>query len=126
VSADSLPTVLGIVLVAAAAAFALVPFARASRGSASLLPDEAAPGIDRFFLYRQILELEFDYHMGKLSRDDYEHLSGDLLASAGAALREERGTLGELDEEIEREIAAARAAFAAAKSARSSTVGTPT
>jgi hypothetical protein len=126
VSGDILPTVLGIALVAAAAAFALVPFGRASRGGASFVADDSAPATDRFHLYRQILELEFDHQMGKLSREDYEHLSADLLASAGAALREERGTLGELDEEIEREIAAARAAFAAAKSASSSTVGTPT
>jgi hypothetical protein len=127
VSTDILPTILGIALVAAAATFALVPIARASRGAANLLDDGAPPAIDRFFLYRQIIELEFDYQMGKLSRDDYEHLSADLLATAGTALREERGTLSQLDEEIEREIAAARAAFAAARSASSSSiVGTPT
>jgi hypothetical protein len=128
VSAEILPTVLGIALVAAAAAFALVPFARASFGSASVQADESAPAVDRLVLYRHILELEFDFQMGKLSRDDFEHLSANLLASAGAALREERGTLSELDEEIEREIAAARAAFAAARSASSggSRVGTPT
>jgi hypothetical protein len=120
-SADILPTILGIGLVAAAAAFALLPFARANRGAATLVTDDAAPVTDRFFLYRQILEVEFDYQMGKLSRDDYEHLSAELLASAGAALREERGTLSVVDEEIEREIAAARAAFAAARG-----VGTPT
>ncbi len=111
--ADILPTILGIALVAAAAAFALLPFARAST------PDTAAssePGpTDRFVLYRQVLELEFDVQLGKLAAEDYEHLSGELLAEAGQALREERGSLGELDKEIEHEIAAARAAFAAAR-----------
>jgi len=37
------------------------------------------------------------------------------MAEAGQALRDEQGSIGELDEEIEREIAAARAAFAAAR-----------
>jgi hypothetical protein len=53
--------------------------------------------------------------MGKLSSADFDELSAKLLAEAGEALREERGTLGELDAQIEREIAAARAAFAAAR-----------
>jgi cytochrome c-type biogenesis protein CcmI len=111
VNAD-LPTILGIVLVAAAAAFVLLPLARGAPADAG----ESEPGpTDRFGLYRQVLELEFDRELGKLSQADFDQLSSELLAEAGQALREERGTVGELDEEIEREIAAARAAFAAAR-----------
>jgi hypothetical protein len=66
-------------------------------------------------LYRQVLELEFDRDMGKLSQTDFEQLSAQLLAEVGAALRQERGAMSEIDAEIEREIAAARAAFAAAR-----------
>jgi hypothetical protein len=117
VSADVLPTLLGIALVAAAAAFALVPFARPHRA----VDDGGALGIAttnaRFAVYRQLLELEFDRDLGKLSQDDYSALSAELLNDAAAALRSERGALVAVDAEIEREIAAARAAFAAARRA---------
>lgn len=112
-SGDVLPAIAGIVLVAAAAAFALLPFARGGQVE-SVAPSESL-GADRFGLYRQILELEFDRDLGKLSAVDYEQLSAQLLAQAGQALREEKGALGAVDEEIEREIAVARAAFAAAR-----------
>jgi hypothetical protein len=121
---DWLPTVLGIVLVAVAAAFALLPLVRGAATSAS-----ASEPIqrERFELYRQVLELEFDFQVGKLSAEDYRQLSSHLLAEAGLSLREERSGLAELDDEIEGEIAAARAAFAAARSARPPRpAGTPT
>jgi len=123
---DILPTILGIALVAAAAAFALLPFARTARPEAIA---SAEPGAaDRFGLYRQVMELEFDVQVGKLAAEDYERLSRALLAEAGQALKQERGSAAELDEEIEREIAAARAAFAAARQTRRSRkpAGTPT
>jgi hypothetical protein len=113
---DVLPAIIGIVLVAAAAAFALVPFTRGAHVESAVLVPEGSP--DRYALYRQILELEFDRDLGKLSQADFEQLSAQLLAQAGEALRDERGTLGAVDEEIEREIAAARAAFAAARRAQ--------
>jgi hypothetical protein len=113
VNPDLVPAVLGIVLVAAAAAFALFPFARGPRVE-SVLPSENPAG-ERYRLYQQVLELEFDRDVGKLSQADFEQLSAQLLAQAGAALRDERGAMGEVDAEIEREIAAARAAFAAAR-----------
>ena len=112
-STDLLPSIVGIILVAAAAAFVLLPFARGAHIEAVLPASDAST--DRFGLYRQVLELEFDRDMGKLSQADFEQLSAELLAQAGAALRDEKGTLGAVDAEIEREIAAARAAFAAAR-----------
>ena len=118
---DVLPAIVGIVLVAAAAAFVLVPFTRGAHLERAATGAEAAGAVDRFGLYRQVLELEFDRDMGKLSQTDFEQLSAQLLAEAAAALREEQGTLGVVDEEIEREIAAARAAFAAARRARTET-----
>jgi hypothetical protein len=124
VSGDVLPTVLGIILVAAAAAFALLPFAR---GVPSELTRSESESADRFNLYRQVLDLEFDVQMGKLTAEDYTKLSGELLARAGQALRDEKGSVGEIDDEIEREIAAARAAFAAARHStrRKRAAGTP-
>ena len=111
-SGDLLAAIVGIVLVAAAAAFALLPFMRASRSVDAAIEDSSP---DRLGLYRQVLELEFDFQLGKLSSDDYDELSGRLLTQAGQALRQERGNLAEIDAEIEREIAAARAAFVAVR-----------
>lgn len=123
---EILPTVMGIALVAAAAAFVLLPFARGARPEASAVSSSGPAPTDRFFLYRQVLEMEFDHQLGKLSTDDYQHLSSELLAEAGQALREERGSIGEIDAQIEAEIAAARAAFAAARSSTArKTAGTP-
>jgi hypothetical protein len=113
-TSDILPTVLGIVLVAAAAAFALLPFARGPRVADSGVA-ELSPANERFAIYRQVIELEFDYELGKLSAADYEAQSAELLNSAGAALRAERGVVGQVDAEIEREILAARAALSAAR-----------
>jgi hypothetical protein len=114
VSSDVLPTILGLMLVAAAAAFALLPFVRGARAE-TLASDSGVEGQRRFVLYRQVLELEFDHQLGKLSADDYTQQSAELMAEAGQAMRDERGSIGEIDEEIEGEIAAARAAFAAAR-----------
>jgi hypothetical protein len=111
---DLLPTIVGIALLALAAGFVLLPLARGV-GTA----DDAAAPSDvpdaRFRLYRQIIELEFDQQLGKLSKEDFQQQSAELLGQAGAMLESERGTLAELDDEIEREIAAARAAFTAVK-----------
>lgn len=114
-SADVLPTVLGIALVAAAAAFALIPFARPSSAYDDALAMAGPTADNRQAVYRQLLELEFDRDLGKLSDEDFAIVSSELLSQAGASLRRERGTLVEVDAEIEREIRAARAAFSAAR-----------
>jgi hypothetical protein len=114
-----LPTVIGIALVTAAAALALLPLVRAAP-RASLTPAEPVSS-ERLALYRQVMELEFDLQLGKLSAADFEQLTAELLSQASVSMREERAGMHELDDEIEREIAAARAAFAAARSARAVT-----
>jgi hypothetical protein len=121
---DFLPTLVGIALVACAAGFALLPLARGSRAAPVRA---AAPARDRSLIYQQVLEVEFDYQVGKLSTEDFHQLSAELLGQAGELMRAERGDIGELDDEIEHEIAAARAAFAAARRAGSSkrAAGTP-
>ena len=112
---DALPVVLGVVFVAAAAVFALVPLLR-SRGSTELLlPPTEEPAAERLRLYRAVLDLEFDYQTGKLDRADYESLTGELLAQAGDHLRSTRRDLDDVDVQVEREIAAARRAFASAR-----------
>jgi hypothetical protein len=111
---DTLPTIVGIALLAVTAAFVLLPLARGSHDVEDSSAAEAAQP-ERFQLYRQILELEFDHQLGKLTAEDCQQLSAQLLGQAGEMLRDERASLAELDDEIEREIAAARAAFTAAK-----------
>ena len=78
-SSDVLPTIVGIILVAAAAAFALLPFARGAQSDA-LTSEPGSP--DRFVLYRQVLELEFDLQLGKLSAEDFKQQSSELMAEA--------------------------------------------
>ncbi|HET6319708.1 MAG TPA: hypothetical protein VFG86_24885 [Chloroflexota bacterium] len=109
---DLLPTLVGIVLVACAAGFALLPLARGSRAAIEL-PEAGIT--ERAQIYQQVLELEFDYQVGKLSAEDFHKLSTELLGQASELLQAERGEVSELDEEIEREILAAREAFAAAR-----------
>src|SRR5207253_6447429 len=81
--ADLLPSIVGIVLVAAAAAFVLLPFARGAQleVAPAVTPDSDTP--DRLALYHQVLELEFDQQLGKLSAEDFQQLSAELLAEAG-------------------------------------------
>jgi hypothetical protein len=64
---------------------------------------------ERFALYRQIIELEQDQVAGKIAAEDLEALRADLLASAAALMGGPTANDASIEEEIEREIAAARA-----------------
>ena len=112
---DAVATVLGIVVVAVVAGFALLPLLRDAPVAPAIEP---APG-DRFGVYRQVLELEFDAQTGKLSRADLEVQRAELLAKATDLLRQERTSAElEIEAEVEREIAAARRAFAEVRGSR--------
>lgn len=105
------PVLLGLVLVAGAAGFALWPLWHRPGASALVIPAGPTPG-ERFELYRQVLELEFDEQTGKLAAEDGALLRAELLARASVSLRAERADLTRLDEALEQEIAAARRALA--------------
>ena len=118
---DALPTLVGVVLVACAAGLALLPLLERTPPAPESAPG-AEPGAEaeRFRLYRQVLELEFDAQTGKLAADDLEALRGELLGRAGQLLRTERaqtttGPEDDVESAVEREIAAARRAFAEAR-----------
>ncbi len=112
-AADVLPIVVGILIVATAAAFALLPLSGPrSRVPTSVAPDE--PERQRFLIYRQVLELEFDYQTGKLSAEDLRLLTSELLDRAASLLREAGSETGTIEDEIEQEILVARRALAAA------------
>jgi cytochrome c-type biogenesis protein CcmI len=113
---DALPVVLGVLLVAATAAFALWPLIARRAVPAAAAPANH-PGAERSLLYRQVLDLEFDHQTGKLSKADYELLSAELLARAARLLEAARGDAKDLEAELEREIAAARRALASSRPA---------
>jgi hypothetical protein len=111
------PVLLGVALVAGVAVFALLPLVHGSALGEAVAPRAEDPGARRLQLYRTVLDLEFDYQTGKLSLADYQALSAELLAQAGEQLRASRDREDDLDAQIEREIAAARKAFAASRAA---------
>ncbi|HSE83369.1 MAG TPA: hypothetical protein VLB01_02330, partial [Thermodesulfobacteriota bacterium] len=66
-------------------------------------------------LYTALKEFDFDYNMGKLSKEDYEELKSRYTAQAVGVLKEidsmeQRAYVHDLDDEIEKEIRAVRGA----------------
>ena len=88
-----------------------------SRAGRALRPTRLGrAAADRFGLYQPGARARVRPRAGQtVGRRTTRSYRRELLAEAGEALREERGSVGEVDAEIEREIAAARAAFAAAR-----------
>ncbi|MBI4492128.1 MAG: hypothetical protein HY690_04985 [Chloroflexi bacterium] len=105
----SFPAVLGLLLAALAIAFVLYPLARPGRPQPGEEPrDELA--LRRAAIYREVLDLEFDRKLGKLSEADYRTSSAALLQRAAALLEQAAVAEQELDARLEQEIAAARVA----------------
>ena len=122
------PVILGVLLVALAAAAALLPLLRGAPVQPATAPVTDPADAERFELYRQVLELEFDQQTGKLSSEDFEALTRELLGRAGQLLHARQTQVAQaegepvatapssdVEAEIEREIAAARKAFARAR-----------
>jgi hypothetical protein len=112
---DTLPILLGVLLVVGVAAFALLPLMRPRQSNDLVVPVAEEPALDRMRLYQAVIDLELDYQTGKLSQGDFERLSAELLAQAGDQLRTSDREHDDIDAQIEREIAAARRAFASAR-----------
>ena len=108
-AADAVPIAVGLLAVAACAAFALLPLVRQS--AAPRVSAEMAQPAERFDLYRQVVDLEFDRQTGKLSAEDLEVLRAELLARATTLAREQQRDDRDIAEQVEAEIAAARAAL---------------
>src|SRR4051794_20907558 len=108
---EALPAAAGILLVLALVAFVLWPLVTASGELAA--PGQTDFAAERLRLYRQVIELEFDVQTGKLAQEDYTQLSAQLLGQASALLSESGASEDEVEQEIEREIAAARRAISA-------------
>ncbi len=108
----TLPVVIGVVLVLLGVVLVLYPVLRRAA-------DKMTPPLDhdagddnlaarRVSVYRELLDLEFDWRVGKLSAEDYYQLCQALKAQAAELLRLEEQTDRELEERLEREVAALR------------------
>jgi hypothetical protein len=62
--------------------------------------------------YRALKEIEFDFQSGKLLEEDYQALLARYRAEAVAILQQLDEATAELDDQIEREVAALRRSFA--------------
>ena len=105
--------VLGMLVVLAALAFVAYPL---FRRSAPVAPSAEAPETfaeRRAAVYRELLELEFDHRIGKLSDADFRQLTDACLARASSLVATEEQTTEALDARVEREVAAMRAAMQA-------------
>ena len=100
------------ILVVASAVFVLFPLFTEPRGNleAELLAETA---LDRLLnrkavVYTNLKDLEFEYKMGRLGAADYDRLAADYKAEAAGILqkRDEIGVGKDIDESIERDIAA--------------------
>ena len=62
-------------------------------------------------IYSNLKELEFEYRMGRLSDTDYRRLETGYKSEAGLILQEldQLGAEKDIDEDIEREVAARKA-----------------
>ncbi|MCC6173686.1 MAG: c-type cytochrome biogenesis protein CcmI [Chloroflexi bacterium] len=102
---------LGAALVVAALAFVVLPLTR-RRSSNSMAGTGVAltPAEQRAAVYRELVDLEMDHRVGKIDDEDFQQLSDALLARASTLMAQEDSGRLAVDDEIEREIAAMRAA----------------
>ena len=109
----SLPVTLivGLLFVAIAIAFVLYPLFRRAPAPMST---ESDPLTERAMIYREILDAELDFRLGKLAESDYRATTHRLLSRAAALIRlDESPSEAELAALVEQEIAAMRATLRA-------------
>jgi len=113
-------------LVIAAGCYVLFPLFRDSKGAPDLdLPDETEADrlLDRkTIIYRNLKDLDFEHAMGRLSDADYRQLQADYKNDAALLLQklDQLGASEDLDNAIEKSIAARKAAPSAPKTERKS------
>lgn len=117
-----LDIITALAVAALAAIFISLPFFTGSRSSETGGADRASdPGFDRVkslasrkdSLLSAIKDIEFDYGLGKLSKEDFEELNRRYRVEAAEVLKEMDSARGEgscpsLPDEVEREIRAER------------------
>jgi hypothetical protein len=99
---------LGALVVLAVLAFVVLPIVR-RRQPDVLAAQVSGPVETRAAIYQELLELELDQKVGKIAEADYRELSEALLMRAASLISDEDGHQEPVDDEVEREIAQARA-----------------
>ncbi|MDP8922407.1 MAG: hypothetical protein M3O34_05960 [Chloroflexota bacterium] len=107
----------GAVAVLAALAFVAYPLVRRAAATAPPVESTESYAERRTAVYRELLELEFDHRVGKLSNEDFRQLADACLARAAALVAAEEQMAEALDACIEREVAAMRMAMQARSAA---------
>jgi hypothetical protein len=110
-----------IAVVIFAGAYVLLPLFR--RGDNLEVELAAETDLDRLLdrkavVYRNLIDLEFEYRMGRLSQADFGRLESGYKQEAALILQEidRLGSLEAIDAEIEREISARKAVSGADRS----------
>lgn len=101
----------GMLVVLVALAFVAYPLVRRSTPTAAVAEPPEGYAEQRAAVYRDLLEIEFDHRVGKLSDADFRQLSDACLERAARLVATEEQTTEALDARIEREVAAMRAAM---------------
>ena len=100
--------VLGALVLVAVGALISLPFFRREEGSARPEVAEALTA-RKEEIYGSLKDIELDYRMGKLSREDYEELRAAYRGKALRLLKAiDRHSRASLDARIEEEVAAYR------------------
>jgi hypothetical protein len=97
-------------VILAVLAFVSLPIVRRRRPQSVAAP-VAGPAETRAAIYQELLELELDQKVGKIAEADYRELSEALLMRAASLISDEDGHQAPADDEVEREIAQARASL---------------
>jgi hypothetical protein len=103
----------GALVVLAALAFVAYPLVRRAGAEEAVAERPPSFAERRAAVYRELLELEFDHRVGKLSDADFRQLSDACLARATQLVAEEERETEAIDARIEREVALLRGALAA-------------
>jgi cytochrome c-type biogenesis protein CcmI len=107
---------LGVLVVVAVLGFVLLPLLRGPRQEATPAAP-VSPAAQRAAIYRELVELELDQRVGKLTEPDFRELADALLARAAALIAEEDAGTAAAEAEVEREIAAMRRSLRSARAA---------
>lgn len=87
------------------------PLLRQSAAASLGSPSVTDPAEERGAIYRELVDLELDHRIGKVTAADFRELSDGLLARAAALIVAEDAETHDAEEQVEREIGAMREAL---------------
>lgn len=108
---EGLSYVAGAVVVLAVLVFVGWPLIRRQPDTPATRSRQSDPAEQRTQIYRELIELELDHRIGKLTAADYHEQSEAMLGRAAALIVAEDIQVHTVDDQLEREIRAMRAAL---------------